>query len=98
MIKNYITIAWRNIKANRVLFLLNILGLTSGLFCFLLIYLWISSENSINRYHENIDQLHSIYLVSPDGTALGYGTSSLLYKELKSKIPEVRENHGYDQR
>ncbi|WP_282112912.1 ABC transporter permease [Maribacter stanieri] len=91
MIKNYITLAWRNIKVNKVLFLLNILGLTSGLFCFLLIYLWISSENSINRYHENIDQLHSIYLVSPDGTALGYGTSSLLYKELKSKIPEVEK-------
>ncbi|MGB5170863.1 MAG: FtsX-like permease family protein [Eudoraea sp.] len=91
MIKNYITLAWRNIIANKILFLLNILGLTSGLFCFLLIYLWISSENSMNRYHANIDQLHSIYLTSSDGTALGYGTSSLLYKELKTKIPEIEK-------
>lgn len=91
MIKNYITLAWRNIFTNKVLFLLNILGLTSGLFCFLLIYLWISSENSMNKYHANIDQLHSIYLTSPDGTELGYGTSSLLYKELKTKIPEIEK-------
>ncbi|WP_027076051.1 ABC transporter permease [Maribacter antarcticus] len=89
MIKNYISIAWRNIIANKVLFLLNILGLTSGLFCFLLIYLWISSENSINTYHANIEQLYSIYLTSSDGTAFGYGTPSLLYKELKMKIPEI---------
>ena len=91
MIKNYIKIAWRNIVADKVLSFLNILGLTSGLFCFLLIYLWISSENSINKYHANIDQLHTIYLTSSDGSAFGYGTSSLLYKELKLKVPEIEK-------
>lgn len=91
MIKNYITLAWRNIIGNKVLSFLNILGLTSGLFCFLLIYLWISSENSINKYHTNIDQLHSVYLESSDGPAFGYGTSSLLYKELKIKVPEIEK-------
>jgi putative ABC transport system permease protein len=77
--------------ANKVLSFLNILGLTSGLFCFVLIYLWISSENSINKYHTNIDQLHSIYLTSSDGRSFGYGTSSLLYKELKIKVPEIEK-------
>ena len=91
MIKNYIILTWRNIIANKVLSFLNILGLTSGLFCFLLIYLWISSENSINKYHENIDELHSVYLESSDGATFGYGTSSLLYKELKIKVPEIEK-------
>ena len=91
MIKNYIKIALRNIMANKVLSFLNILGLTSGLFCFVLIYLWISSENSINKYHANIDQLHSVYLTSPNGRDFGYGTSSLLYKELKIKVPEIEK-------
>ena len=77
--------------ANKVLSFLNILGLTSGLFCFVLIYLWISNENSINRYHVNIDQLHSVYLTSSDGRSFGYGTSSLLYKELKIKVPEIEK-------
>lgn len=89
MIKNYFKLTWRNIKANKVLSFLNILGLTSGLFCFLLIYLWISSENSVNKYHTNIDSLYSVYLTTSDGSAYGYGTSSLLYKELKEKIPEI---------
>jgi len=91
MIKNYITVAWRNVMANKVLSFLNILGLTSGLFCFLLIYLWISSENNINKYHVNIDQLHSVYLTSSNGRSFGYGTSSLLYKELKIKVPEIEK-------
>jgi ABC-type antimicrobial peptide transport system permease subunit len=89
MIKNYFKLAWRNIKANKVLSFLNILGLTSGLFCFLLIYLWISSENSINKYHANNDDLYSVYLTSSDGAEYGYGTPSLLYKALKEKVPEI---------
>lgn len=88
MIWNYFKLTWRNIKANKVLSFLNILGLTSGLFCFLLIYLWISSENSVNKYHANNDNLYSIYLTTSDGAEYGYGTPSLLYKELKEKIPE----------
>ena len=91
MIKNYMKIAWRNIIANKVLSFLNILGLTSGLFCFVLIYLWISSENSINKYHANINQLHSVYLTSSDGRSFGYGTPSLLYKELKIKVPDIEK-------
>ena len=89
MIKNYFKLTWRNIKANKALSFLNILGLTSGLFCFLLIFLWISSENSINKYHTNIDDLYSVYLTSSEGANYGYGTPSLLYKELKEKVPEI---------
>jgi len=89
MIKNYFKLTWRNIKDNKVLSFLNILGLTSGLFCFLLIYLWISDEKSIDKYHTKIDQLYSVYLTASDDANLGYGTSSLLYKELKLKVPEI---------
>jgi len=77
-------------KANKVLSFLNILGLTSGLFCFILIYLWISNENSVNKYHTNNDSLYSVYLTSSEGANFGYGTPSLLYKELKEKVPEIQ--------
>ena len=90
MIRNYFKIAWRNIRGNRVSSILNILGLTSGLFCFLLIYLWISNEKSIDNYHANIDNLYSVYLTSTEGDVQGYETPSLLYKELKLKIPEIK--------
>ncbi|PTM03684.1 MAG: hypothetical protein DA407_13780, partial [Bacteroidetes bacterium] len=55
----------------------------------MLIYLWISSENSINKYHANNDDLYSVYLTSSDGAEYGYGTPSLLYKALKEKVPEI---------
>jgi len=77
-------------KANKVLSFLNILGLTSGLFCFLLIYLWISNENSVNKYHANNEDLYSVYLTSSEGVDFGYGSPSLLYKELKEKVPEIQ--------
>ncbi len=89
MIRNYFKLTWRNIKDNKMLSFLNILGLSSGLFCFLLIYLWISSENSIDKYHTNINQLYSVYLTNSEGTPFDYGTPSLLYKELKLKVPEI---------
>ncbi|UAM98891.1 ABC transporter permease [Polaribacter litorisediminis] len=90
MIESYFKLTWRNIKANKALSFLNILGLTSGLFCFLLIYLWISSENSINKYHDNNDDLYAVYLTTSEGANYGYGTPSLLYKELKEKVPEIQ--------
>ena len=90
MIESYFKLTWRNIKANKALSFLNILGLTSGLFCFLLIYLWISSENSINKYHDNNDDLYAVYLTTSEGAKYGYGTPSLLYKELKEKVPEIQ--------
>ncbi|PHS52356.1 MAG: hypothetical protein COB01_07485 [Lutibacter sp.] len=83
MIRNYFKLMLRNIKENKVFSFLNILGLTSGLFCFLLIYLWISNENSIDKYHANIDQLYSVYVDEKF-----YSTPPLLHKELKLKIPD----------
>jgi putative ABC transport system permease protein len=91
MIKNYFKIAWRNILKNKVFSIVNIVGLTSGLFCSLLIYLWISGEMSTDKYHKNIDQLYSVYVTSSlDGKMYGnFSTPSLLHKELKIKVPEI---------
>ena len=91
MIPNYFKIAWRNILKNKVFSIVNIVGLTSGLFCSLLIYLWISGEMSTDKYHKNIDQLYSVYVTSSlDGKMYGdFSTPSLLHKELKIKVPEI---------
>ncbi|PRX56840.1 ABC transporter permease [Flagellimonas meridianipacifica] len=93
MLKNYLKIAWRNIVNNKVFSLLNTIGLATGLSCSLLIYLWVSDELAMDKYHENIDRLYSVYqkqIFEGRVDAL-YATPAPLYRELKNKIPEIEQ-------
>lgn len=91
MIKNHFKIAWRSIIKNRVSSILNVVGLAAGLLCSLMIYLWVSDELAVDKYHENIDRLYSVYQrqVFEGRTDAFYYTPGLLYRELKNKIPEI---------
>jgi predicted permease len=93
MLKNYLKIAWRNIIKNRVFSVLNVLGLATGLLCSLLIYLWIADELAVDKYHENIDRLYSVYQrqIFEGRIDAGYHTPAVLYRELKLKIPELEK-------
>src|SRR5580658_8114049 len=44
MLRNYLKLAWRNLLKDRQFSLLNLLGLSVGLACALLIGLWIADE------------------------------------------------------
>lgn len=91
MIKNHFKIAWRSIIKNRASSILNVVGLAAGLLCSLMIYLWVSDELAVDKYHENIDRLYSVYQrqVFEWRTDAFYYTPGLLYRELKNKIPEI---------
>jgi putative ABC transport system permease protein len=60
MIKNYFTIAWRNLRSNRVSSVINIGGLAVGMAVALLIGLWIYDELSFDKYHKNYDRIGQI--------------------------------------
>jgi len=61
MIRNYLTIALRNLRKNRIFSLINIFGLAIGLTCCLLIAAYISDETSYDSYPA---QSANIYRVS----------------------------------
>ncbi|ACT92369.1 ABC transporter permease [Dyadobacter fermentans] len=52
MLKNYFTIAWRNLARNRVFSAINITGLAIGLASCMLISLYVIDELSFDRFHE----------------------------------------------
>ncbi|MGV3601416.1 MAG: ABC transporter permease [Dyadobacter fermentans] len=52
MLKNYFTIAWRNLVRNRVFSAINITGLAIGLASCMLISLYVIDELSFDRFHE----------------------------------------------
>lgn len=53
-------ITLRNFKSQRNIFLINIVGLTSGMICILLCFLWINDELEIDRFHEKKDRLYEV--------------------------------------
>ena len=57
MIKNYFKIAVRNLRREKLLSVINILGLATGIACCLLISMYIFQEKSYDRFHRNADRI-----------------------------------------
>ena len=60
MLRNYLKLAWRNLLKNRTFSLINIIGLASGLACFILITLYVTDELSYDRYNEKADRIFRV--------------------------------------
>jgi len=61
MIKNYFKIAWRNLFRNKGFSAMNLLGLTIGITCTILISLWVKDELTYDRFHSNYNGIYQIY-------------------------------------
>ncbi len=61
MYKNYLKIAWRNLVKDKQFTLLNVLGLSAGLACALLIFLWVNDEMSYDKFFANDDRLYKLF-------------------------------------
>jgi len=60
MFRNYLTIALRNMKRQKVFSVINILGMAIALMVCLWIFLFIKDEFSYDRFHENADSIYSV--------------------------------------
>ena len=61
MLKNYFKIAWRNLFRNKGFSATNILGLTIGITCTILISLWVKDELTYDKFHSNYNSIYKIY-------------------------------------
>jgi len=91
MIKNYLKVAFRNIRRHKGFSFINIAGLAIGLACCLLITIWVLDELSYDKFHENAANL---YRVEEDQHYSGrifyvYVTPYPLGPALKAEIPEI---------
>jgi len=84
MLKNYIKIAFRNIRKQRVPSFLNILGLSIGIASSLLIVLHLKQELS---YENNFEQAENIYRISSSSWA---NSSPPLKEFLQTNLPEAK--------
>jgi putative ABC transport system permease protein len=60
MVKNYLKVALRNIKKSKIYSFVNVLGLSVGMACCFLIFLYIQHELSYDRFHEKSDRIYRI--------------------------------------
>lgn len=62
MVKNYLKIAWRSLKANRFYSVINIGGMAVGLATGIMLLLWVQNEFSYDKFnhqYKNIYQVNS---------------------------------------
>jgi len=58
MIKNYLKIALRNFRSQKLFSLINVFGLALGMACTILIYSFIESEVSYDKFFNNSDRIY----------------------------------------
>src|SRR6185436_14410820 len=60
MIKNYLKLAWRNLLKHKGFALINIMGLSVGLTCCMLISVYIMHEYNYDNFHKNGDRIFQL--------------------------------------
>ena len=91
MIKNYLSVAIRNLFKHKFYSLLNILGLSIGLACFMLISLFIRSELSYDQFHADADRMYRIdFAATLNGSDhISSNVGSPTAAAVKADFPEV---------
>lgn len=97
MLKHNILLYLRNIKKHKSSFLINLVGLSTGLACALFVYLWISDEMAMDKFHENDKRIFQVMRHVPNGQGeviTRASNSSLMLTALQQEVPEVEMAAG----
>ena len=91
MLKHNLILIYRNFLRAKGFFLINLVGLSTGLACTLLIYLWVRDEMNRDQFHENDARLYQVleHQQYADEIMTTISTPGVLSDALKDEIPEV---------
>ncbi|HEX2631112.1 MAG TPA: ABC transporter permease, partial [Chitinophagaceae bacterium] len=92
MIKNYLKVAWRNLKKSKLYSFINIAGLAIGMAVSMLIGLWVWDELSFNKDHKNYDRIGQVWqFVKFDVEKAAYNSVPVpVAEELRANYPNVQ--------
>jgi putative ABC transport system permease protein len=94
MLKNYLIIAFRNLWRNKALSVINVSGLSIGLACCMLIFLYTKDEISYDAFHDKKEQLYRLTckVTSKERPDEKFGITSMIQGiSFKQEIPEIQE-------
>lgn len=91
MFQHHLLLIYRNFKRYKSSFFINLIGLSAGLCCALLIYLWVNDEMQMDKFHVKGSSLYQVMV--NEETSAGIHTldanSGILADALKAEMPEV---------
>jgi predicted permease len=91
MLKHNLILIYRNFLRAKGFFLINLIGLSTGLACTLLIYLWVRDEIGKDKFNVNDSRLFQVMENQQyaDEVLTTTSTPGVLSDALKDEIPEV---------
>lgn len=91
MLKHSFVLIFRSLKRFASTFFINLIGLSTGLACALLVYLWVNDELTIDKFHENDSQLYQglLNLHNTSGIETAHATPGILAESLAGEMSEV---------
>ncbi|MDJ1479240.1 permease prefix domain 2-containing transporter [Cytophagaceae bacterium YF14B1] len=89
MFQHNLLLAYRTFKRFKGSFFINLIGLSLGIACTLLIYLWISNELHIDTFHEKDHRLFQIMENRKTARGIETGASGLFAEILVRDMPQV---------
>lgn len=91
MFKHNLLIILRNFKQNKNSLFINLIGLSTGLACALLIYLWVNDELYMDTFNKNDETLYQVLTTHPneDGIDTWRSAPIPLAPALIEEMPEI---------
>lgn len=88
MLRNYVTVAFRNIQRNLSYSAINVFGLALGITCSLVLFLMIMFFTSFDNYHKHKDRIYRLVNLSENRGRedFGAGVPTLLPEAVKNDI------------
>jgi putative ABC transport system permease protein len=92
MIRNYFKIAWRNLFRNKGFSLTNLLGLTIGITCTILIFLWVQDELAYDKFHANYKSIYKVMATRDFNNQVFTDENMVLplASTLQDKLPQIK--------
>ena len=96
MFQYNLLLLYRNILRSKSSFFINLTGLSGGLACVLLIYLWVNDEWRFDRFHANDARLFQVMERSTENgqVIVHEATQGPLSEAMAKDLPEVEEAVG----
>ena len=94
MLRNYLTVTYRNLFKNRIYSIINISGLSIGITCSIMILLWVFDELSFDKFHPKADRLYQLMAHSDFNSTINTWRSVPLptYEALKTAHVHIKNS------
>ena len=93
MFRNYLTVAVRHLNRRKGYSFINVMSLSLGIACALLILLYIRDELSYDRYHEKAERIYRVISEERDGDTVVRTAEVMMptVKFMREDFPEVED-------